>query len=288
MKIPASPATLSGPVSFREMRDTMEKRMTGLEEDIHKDLPAWDGLTEERLVGVRALVDSVTPENSSRVKKEMRTALWELRQALESGAAESLGAHPGSRLGLRRSLEKLRTVALDNSFEGAAHFPREEVAVRCGIDMIPNFREVGPGVLRGGQPTQEGMDWLVHERGVKDVVDLRAADKQSPFCQWDRPRWPNVKMHAIEVEDYETPTLDQVRQFIHLANKASTENPVFVHCKAGIGRTGTMVACWRISQGWKAEDAIMQERLHSYDASFRQEQFVRDFEQLYNSGQFRL
>ena len=51
-------------------------------------------------------------------------------------------------------------------------------------------------------------------------------------------------------------------------------------------RTGTMIACWRITHGWTADKAIEQERLHSYDASFKQEQFVRDFERLYHAGQF--
>ncbi len=277
---------LSGPVTFAELRATMDKRMDAVEREIQKDLPAWDTLTEERLVSLRKLSDSMNPQNSSAVKHEMRTSLWELRQALESGAAESLGAHPGSRPEVRKALEKVRTIALDNSFEGAAHFPREEVAVRCGVDQIPNFRQIAPGILRGGQPTQEGMDWLVCDRGVKTVVDLRGSDKASPFCQWDRPRWPNVEHHNIEVEDYETPTLDELREFIRLADRADAQSPLFVHCKAGIGRTGTMIACWRITHGWTADKAIEQERLHSYDASFKQEQFVRDFERLYHAGQF--
>lgn len=268
------------------MRDTLATRMSGMEDEIHRDLPAWDTLTQERLVKVRKLTNSITPNNSSQVKHDMRTALWELRQALQGGMAEALGAHPGSRVAVRRALEKVRTIALDNSFEGAALFPREEVAVRCGIDAIPNFRQVAPGILRGGQPTQEGMDWLVCERGVKTVVDLRGSDKASPFCQWDMPRWPQVERVNLEVEDYEVPSLEELRKFIDLANQASEKSPLYVHCKAGIGRTGTMIACWRITQGWSADKAIEQERLHTYDASFRQEKFVRDFEALWKSGQF--
>lgn len=286
MRIPTPQATLSGPVSFQEMRQTMDSRMSGMEREIRRDLPEWDGLTDERLADVRKLVESVSPANSSAVKREMRTALWELRQALESGAAESLGAHPGSRREVRKVLERLRTVALDNSFESSERYPTEVVAVRPAIDHIPNYRQIAPGIVRGGQPTQEGMDWLIHERGVKTVVDLRGSDKASPFCQWDEPRWPDVEQHCIEVEDYQTPSLPELKQFIEIANQAGAENPMFVHCKAGIGRTGTMIACWRISQGWTADRAIEQERLHSYDASFKQEQFVRDFEQLWKSGSF--
>jgi NAD+ kinase len=267
------------------MRSTLDARMTECAAQIEKDLPAWDQLTREKLDAVSELACSLSPTNSVEVKQSMRTALWELRQALEAGAAESLGAHPGSRPEVRKALEKVRTIALDNSFEGAARFPREVVGVRCGIDAIPNFREASPGIYRGGQPTQEGVDWLI-ARGVRTVVDLRGSDQHSPFCQWDPPSWKGVQHVNIQVEDYQTPSHEELARFITLADQASPDNPMFLHCKAGIGRTGTMIACWRITRGWTAEEAVQAERLHSYDASFRQEEFVRNFEQLWKSGQF--
>lgn len=267
------------------MRSTLDKRTQECAAQIGKDLPGWDQLTREKLDSVSELACALSPSNSVVVKQSLRTALWELRQALEAGAAESLGAHPGSRTEVRRALEKVRTIALDNSFEGSSRVPREEVQVRCGIDQIPNFRQAAPGIFRGGQPTQEGVDWLI-AGGIKTVVDLRGSDQHSPFCQWDPPRWRGVQHVNIQVEDYQAPSHEELAQFISLADQASPDNPMFLHCKAGIGRTGTMIACWRITKGWSADEAVQAERLHSYDASFRQEQFVRDFEQLWKSGQF--
>src|SRR5258708_26347081 len=37
---------------------------------------------------------------------------------------------------------------------------------------VPNFVEVGPKLLRGGQPSAEGWKWLKEENGVTAVVKL--------------------------------------------------------------------------------------------------------------------
>ena len=52
----------------------------------------------------------------------------------------------------------------------------------------------------------------------------------------------------------EPPTFEAVERFIDIANDV-TRRPMYVHCKAGIGRTGSMVSCWRISQGMDVEEA---------------------------------
>jgi atypical dual specificity phosphatase len=35
---------------------------------------------------------------------------------------------------------------------------------------------------------------------------------------------------------------------------------VLMHCQGGYGRTGTMLACYLVSQGWEAEKAMAEAR----------------------------
>jgi len=66
---------------------------------------------------------------------------------------------------------------------------------------------------------------------------------------------------CLPIPDGAAPTMEQALDFVRFVNaQRKIQRPVAVHCEAGLGRTGTMLAVYLIAQGQSAEAAIRQIR----------------------------
>jgi protein-tyrosine phosphatase len=66
-----------------------------------------------------------------------------------------------------------------------------------------------------------------------------------------------VEHHRMPIPDFETPTADQMRDILDLLDKAiEAGHTVYLHCYAGIGRTGTVVGCHLVRHGRGAQEAL--------------------------------
>jgi atypical dual specificity phosphatase len=76
--------------------------------------------------------------------------------------------------------------------------------------------------------------------------------------------------------------LEQATEFVRFVNEQrKAQRPVAVHCEAGLGRTGTMLALYLIAQGDDAGTAILRIREVEKVAveTSRQIQFLEQFAQ---------
>lgn len=109
---------------------------------------------------------------------------------------------------------------------------------------VGNFRVVDDKVWRGAAPSKAGIEALA-ARGVRTFVDLRAEDD----LVVDRVLFDRlgVTRIALPVRDGQTPTDEQLRRFF--ATVRDADGTVFVHCGAGVGRTGSVVGAYLQATG---------------------------------------
>ncbi|MCA9777133.1 MAG: tyrosine-protein phosphatase [Candidatus Eremiobacteraeota bacterium] len=200
--------------------------------------------------------------DSVELKRDIREHLWTLRQALPEQAPREI----------RVCYEKLRNLSLDNTAERQALGASPDSGPVPEPSAIPNFQRINEHYLRGGQPDQDGVNWLF-EKGVNSVIDLRGDDREN---QWAPPVWSPMKAFHFNIKDFGTPSFEMVEDFIETVDDPRNQ-PVFVHCKAGVGRTGLMTACWNVAHGVPVEEALKRERINSYHGNLQQEEFVRSF-----------
>jgi hypothetical protein len=117
----------------------------------------------------------------------------------------------------------------------------------------------------------------LHSAGIRAVVGLLNIPSDAAVFE---PA--GFAFLCLPVPDGGPPTLEQATEFVRFVNEQrQLQRPVAVHCEAGLGRTGTMLAVYLIAQGDSAEAAIRRIREVEKGAveTSRQIQFLEQFEQ---------
>ncbi|HLG26273.1 MAG TPA: hypothetical protein VI423_00640 [Paenisporosarcina sp.] len=126
---------------------------------------------------------------------------------------------------------------------------------------MERFRQVVPGVLRGGAPSDDEVRVLKDIWGVKRIIslDLKAGEKINPICN-------KLDIEHIVIPIESDDDIDKIRtkKALRLLEKnivsLLTSNPTtYIHCLHGRDRTGLAIVLFRIkANGWPAARAIKE------------------------------
>jgi tyrosine-protein phosphatase SIW14 len=123
---------------------------------------------------------------------------------------------------------------------------------------LPNFYRVNEHLYRGGQPRTGGIKKLA-DLGVKTIINLRGEDDLSR-SEEKEVTGANMRYFRVPMAGVGRPTDAEMSRVMAIVD--APENwPVFIHCKRGSDRTGTVVACYRILHDrWDGERATAEAR----------------------------
>ena len=122
--------------------------------------------------------------------------------------------------------------------------------------------------------SKEEIDWIKQE-GVKSIVTIREEPLEDEWIK-------DVNYLHVHSNDMGIPEFsDLVNSVDFIHQRITNEEPVMVHCLAGLGRTGTILACYLIKyEDLTANDAIekVRQERHGSIQSFSQEEIIFRFE----------
>ncbi len=136
-----------------------------------------------------------------------------------------------------------------------------EVVADPEVNSVPGFSWIEidrlaamacPGRQRD---LKDDLAWL-QSAGIKVLVSLT----EEPVPEKALEKYGMIGFH-LPVEDFTPPTLEQIDRFLREVDRAKNEGfALGIHCTAGKGRTGTMLAAYLVSGGLSAEEAIEEIR----------------------------
>ncbi|MBL8151444.1 MAG: tyrosine-protein phosphatase [Blastocatellia bacterium] len=151
--------------------------------------------------------------------------------------------------------------------------------------MCTEFHWVIDGLLAGS--AKPGLLNTLEE----DVNFLKAMGIELVVTLTELPFTPSLSSFGFRqihfpIQDMSFPTPKAGQQICEEIVKAVEErSPTLLHCKAGLGRTGMMLACCLVSMGKDPEQALIEvrKRNRAYVQTQGQANFIKHYAQYINS-----
>lgn len=154
------------------------------------------------------------------------------------------------------------------------------LAYRWDYTYEKRLREVAPGrVYRSGQLTAPGFRDAVARFHFRTIINLQEdfpdpdvalgyftgrTEKESALCREMGVRYVFIPPDTVPRRQSPPRHPEAVDKFLALMDDPATY-PVLIHCKAGLHRTGVMVAVYRMEyQGWTPHEAVAELKANGF------------------------
>lgn len=118
--------------------------------------------------------------------------------------------------------------------------------------------------LAGGYPYNPGIDdpdeflKRLLAVGITAFVDLTEEDELTHYdTVLARLTNQQISYQRFEIQDYSVPELEFMKKIVnHINHLLETGQRIYLHCRGGIGRTGTVLGCWLCTRGLSGNDSL--------------------------------
>lgn len=136
------------------------------------------------------------------------------------------------------------------------------------IENIYRFGKVNNILYRGGLPTDQDLEAL-KKFGVKTIVSFRGLGDPTEQVQIDSEKKVTTKlgMKFLNIQiPFDKPVPETTIKAFFKAVNDKKNQPLYVHCKGGRDRTGTMVALYRIQyENFKPAQAVEEMKQYTFN-----------------------